>query len=151
MATSADGEFMPSFERPSVPLKIGYALENIISVLKGIGLRQKKQDLITNADYLLSLYKSEWRVRISSASIHALGDNNFNRQDVLPVTSDLLKLKNFCQSELIVLVEKLKSKPSLSTWRELAELLVCKITIFSKRRGNEASATLLKSYQNRNK
>ena len=49
--------------------------------MKGIGLWRKDQNLIVNADSLVSLYKSEWSVRISSASLRTLANNKFNKQE----------------------------------------------------------------------
>lgn len=48
-------------------------------------------------------------------AIRTSRDNNFNRYDVLPLTSDLLKLNTFCQNKLSALVEHLQCKPTLST------------------------------------
>ena len=146
---NCDGEGMPGFKKPSLPLKLGYALDNILVLMKGIGLRRKDQNLIVNADSLVSLYKSEWSVRISSASLRTLADNKFNKQELLPVTDDLLKVKQFCEDSIQHLVDKLKIKPTLPDWRELADIIVCRITIFNKRRGNEASSVLLKRFTSR--
>ncbi|XP_057291533.1 uncharacterized protein LOC130614143 isoform X3 [Hydractinia symbiolongicarpus] len=145
-----DGEAVPSFKIPSLPLKMGYALDTILMLLKGIGLREKNDLYIRDSDNLLSLYKSEWHVKLSSASLRTLGDNKFNKQEFLPVTSDLLKLKVYCEERTSFLVSALKDKhDDLSAWRELAEVVITRITVFNKRRGNEASSLLLKKYTER--
>ena len=149
VSKNSDGEDIPGFKKPSLPLKLGYALDNVLMLLKGIGLRRKDQDLIVNADNLTALYRSEWSVRISSASLRTLADNKFNKVELLPVTSDLLKVKIVCEESMERLVSKLKKKPMLPDWRELAEIIVCRITIFNKRRGNEASSVLLKKFVDR--
>ena len=148
--TNVDGEFLPTFKKPSVPLKTGYALNNIFSLMKGIGLRKKNDTLITNAEYLTSLYKAEWGTLISSASLRTLDENKFNKSVVLPLTSDLLKLKNHCEQRIVTLTEELSIKQDVDTWRALAEIIVTRLTILNKRRENESSNLLVSSFLKRN-
>ena len=95
------------------------------------------------------LYQHEWPVLISSASLRALGDNAFCKKEIMPLTSDLIKVKDYCVSKIKELSSILKEKVSLEVWRELADALITKLTIFNKRRGNEPSSILLKKYLDR--
>ena len=147
-AKSVDGEYIPSFKKPSLPLKLGYALHNILMIMKGIGLRQKDHTLIENAQNMIQLYESEWSGKVSSASLRTLGDNKFQKAEMLPITSDLMKLRRYCEERLQFLSGK--KELNIVDWREMAELIITRLTIFNKRRGNEVSSLLLKSYLNRN-
>ena len=148
-AKNSDGELLPTFAIPSLPLKIGYGLDNLLMILHGIGIREDNQDYINISRDVQTLYKQEWPVLISSASHRSLADNKFNKCEVMPVTSDLSKVKEYCLAKLSELKEKLIKEAQLETWRELAELVVTRITIFNKRRGNEASSLLLKRFIDR--
>ena len=50
----------------------------------GVGLRRNDQMLIDRSIGFQRLYKNEWRVLVSSASLRSLGDNKFNKTDMLP-------------------------------------------------------------------
>ena len=146
---NADGEFLPTFKIPSLPLKIGFALSSIFMLLKGLALRIKEPEVIEDATNLSQLYASEWANLVSSASLRTIADTNFNKQEFLPVTSDLLKVKAYCYSKMEALVAELKKAVDKQLWRELAEIIITRLTIFNKRRGNEVSSILLKRYINR--
>ena len=146
---NSDGEFLPTFKIPSLPLKIGFALSSIFMLLKGLALRIKEPEVIEDATNLSQLYASEWSNLVSSASLRTIADTNFNKQEFLPVTSDLLKVKAYCYSKMEALVAELKKAVDKQLWRELAEIVITRLTIFNKRRGNEVSSILLKWYKNR--
>ena len=146
---NADGEFLPTFKIPSLPLKIGFALSSIFMLLKGLALRIKEPEVIEDATNLSQLYASEWSNLVSSASLRTIADTNFNKQEFLPVTSDLLKVKAYCYSKMEALVAELKKAVDKQLWRELAEIVITRLTIFNKRRGNKVSSILLKRYKNR--
>ncbi|XP_057310698.1 uncharacterized protein LOC130648660 [Hydractinia symbiolongicarpus] len=147
---NADGEMAPCFETPSLPLKLGYTLDSVCNLLHGYGLRTNDDVLIKNAINFLKLYQTEWPVRISSASLWTLAENKFNKTDVLPLTSDLLKLKVFCEKEIVRLCADLKKNVTVDVWRQLAEIVITRLTVFNKRRGNEPASILLKRYAARN-
>ena len=82
------------------------------------------------------LYQTEWSVHVSSASMRTLADNKFNKNKIMPLTSDLLTIKSFCTEQIKELTKALKF-PTVEIWRELAETVVTRITIFNKRRGSD--------------
>uniref|UniRef100_A0A7M5V6H5 Uncharacterized protein n=1 Tax=Clytia hemisphaerica TaxID=252671 RepID=A0A7M5V6H5_9CNID len=94
-ATNDDGELLPTYSVASLPLKMGYALDAIFSLILGIGLRESNDTIIMNARNLASLYTSEWPVKMSSAALRTLADNRFNKINVLPTTEDLLMVHKY--------------------------------------------------------
>ena len=144
-----DGELLPTFHIASLPLKIGYALENAALLMHGMGLKQNNQVLQDNASKFSILYKVEWSIKIFSASLRTLGDNKFNKLQLLPTTEDLVKLKKFCEDSTLHSKAELKSSPSLNNWRELAEVTIARILVFNKRRGDEPSNLLIQRYESR--
>lgn len=117
-------------------------------LMQGLGLKQGDDMLTENARKFQQLYKAEWSVRVSSASLRSLADNKFNKEELLPLTTDLLLIKKYCLEQIPKLVLELKC-PTVETWRKLAEIVLTRITIFNKRRGNEPSSILLKRYVTR--
>ena len=141
-----DGERLPVFETPSLALKIGYGLDHLLMLLHGIGIGASKDEMVQASISMQKLYKHEWPVLISSASLRTLGDNAFTKKEIMPLTTDLLKVKDFCSKRTDELCSILKNKVSLEIWRELAETIITRLTIFNKRRGNKPSSLLLKKY-----
>ena len=68
--------------------------------MQGMGLRKGDDILVDHAKKFHKLYLSEWSVIISSASLRSLADNKFNKEDLLPLTSDLLLLKQYCENRM---------------------------------------------------
>ena len=67
----------------------------------------------------------------------------------MPLTDDLIKLKNYLSLKMATLSEKIKESPSYQAWRELAESTMIRILLLNKRRGAEASKLLLTAYMHR--
>ena len=57
---NANGEFLPTFKIPSLPLKIGFAFSSILMLLKGLALRIKELKVIEDFTNLSQLYVSQW-------------------------------------------------------------------------------------------
>lgn len=149
LTENAEGELLPTHKVPSFPLKMGYALDTIFFLVQGIRLREKDQTKIENSANLSALYSKEWSVRMSAAALRTLADNKFNKTEFMSVTNDQLLVKSYCATKLISLSKELEEGPSLEIWRQLAEVVVARLSIFNKRRGNEVSSVLLSRYINR--
>ena len=83
--------------------------------------------------------------------VHRSGvlENKFNKPAVLPVTEDLLTLRKFMMIETEKVKTVLQQTPNTSSWRELAELLLARITLFNKCMSTEVSKLKLEAYLNR--
>jgi len=71
----------------------------------------------------------------------------FSKVDLLPLTSDLKKLRLYLINSIDDVSEELKVKLSLMVWQKLAGRVLCRVAIFNKRRGGEASKMLFNSFQ----
>ena len=87
--------------------------------------------------------EAEWSTKVSAAALRSLGDQQFNKTPILPLTGDLIKLREFLTEEIPASTQKLLSQPTLQEWRSLAGLTVGNIRIFNKRGGNEGSKILI--------
>ena len=117
-----DQDHIASFKKPSLALKIGYALKKCAMLMHGTALRKKDKDLKETVEAFVELIESEWSTKVSAAAIRSLNENTFNKQPVLPLTSDLVKLREFLLHKIPVLTKMLKNEPTVQNWRHLAEL-----------------------------
>jgi len=94
-----DASGRPLFSNPSIGLKLGHSLVKCARIKKGIAVRTRDVILGHDADSFLSLHKADWTDRVSSASLASLKRRRYHNPDILPLTSDHLKLKEFQSSE----------------------------------------------------
>ena len=65
-----------------------------------MALGQKDIENKQNLEMFLELLDSEWSTKISSAALRMLNDGQFNKAPVLPVTEDLMKLREHLLAEI---------------------------------------------------
>ena len=148
---SENGIEEPAFKKASLPLKIGYALESAIMLKKGMGIRNRQQNLIDDSSAFFDLFHLEWSIRLTSSAKRTLENNKFNKVIEFPVTSDLLKVKNYLEKEIKDLTDKLKENSDLDTWRKLSEVCVTRLITFNKRRSAEPTTLLIERFIERKK
>ena len=111
-------------------------------------MRQKSKDLKEDADSFVELLNCEWAQKVSSVAIRGLSENQFNKTPILPLTSDLVELRKFLVAEIPVATACLRSIATLENWRTLAELVLSRIILFNKCRGNEGSKMKVEQFTN---
>ena len=113
---------------PSLALHVGYSLKKCVGIVRGKALREKDRGLLEDV---------EWNYRISHHSMTTLNDRKHNQPDLLPVTSDLRLLKEYITLKIVSLSSQLQSasRPDVRTWRELSEMVLNRLILFNKRRG----------------
>ncbi|KAL3854696.1 hypothetical protein ACJMK2_013954, partial [Sinanodonta woodiana] len=110
------------FEKPGLALRLGHNLIKCAQIKRGNALRNDDESGYKEASRFLELMDAEWADKISSIALTTLKTNKFNKNDLLPLTSDLVKLK------------------------AIFETTLAKVVIFNKRRGGEAAQLLLETY-----
>lgn len=88
----------------------------------------------------------EWSTRISSNALSTLHARKKSAADLLPITSDLVKLGNYLDKEIKVAKEHVNTNYS-----RLASLTLARIILFNKRRSGEAAKMTLNNYASRPK
>ncbi|XP_068720834.1 uncharacterized protein [Montipora capricornis] len=136
---------------PSLALHIGHSLKKCVAVVRGKALREKDKDVLEDVEHSEKLMEAEWNYRVSHHSVTTLNDGKHNQPDLLPVTSDLQKLKEFITSKIIALTKQLQgtNKPLLQSWRDLSEFVLNRLILFNKRRGGKTAKLYLETYINR--
>jgi len=60
----------------------------------------------------------------------------------LPVTEDLVKLKDYQQEQIAELTTALQTSPCHSTRRQQSDIVLSRLITFNKRRGGEAACEI---------
>jgi hypothetical protein len=139
----------PLFKNPSFGIQIGHILVKCAELKKGLGIRTNSVSMVQDSDSFISLHKSDWTSVISSSALATYKHRRYNAPEVLPVTSDLLKLKKYQESTIASLTSSLRDKPAYGTWRQLCEVVYSRVVIFNKRRCGETSKLLLSAFEKR--
>ena len=146
-----EGEFVPVFKTPSLPLLVGYVIEKCASLMHGIGIKSRDSSSCQDAKNFLKLYKLEWSAKISSICLKNMDTNKFNKLQLLPITEDLLKIRGYMKDNIPAFTKSLHENPKIETWRKLAELTGSRLTIFNRRRGNEVFNLLVTRFKEKDK
>ncbi|KAJ8913242.1 hypothetical protein NQ315_012860 [Exocentrus adspersus] len=129
------------FDIPSLVLKIGYSLKKCASIERDRALKQMnlKQNQILFS--FLKVMELEWSLRISSNAHSTLYKRKINQTQLLPLTTDLIKLNTRINIAIPEYQEKLNiSPPTIENWQQLARYTLARIIIlFNKRRSGEAA------------
>lgn len=144
---TADG--YRAFGTPSLALRLGHLLVKLADVRNGRCLREKDRIGKEDAEDFLTLHKSEWTDAIPCNARRTLKRKKDQQVNFLPLTDDLLKVRNFMLQEMKTPSDTVVSYTTYRTWRRLARVLMSRLILFNKRRGGEVSKLLLSTYVDR--
>lgn len=134
------------FEKPSIGTKLGHILLKCVKLKKRQAVKSKNKGMAEEASEFLSVYNSEWADSITSCALMSMKIKKLNGPEVLPKTSDLVKLKDHIDVKIKQLVVSLKKTYTYTEYRNLLEYTLAALILFNKRRGGEASKLLLEAY-----
>jgi len=132
---------------PSLALKLGYALRKCSTLLINKALREKSIEQERDAECFIRLYDSEWQSKVSSIALKTITIAKRNTPDLIPVTADLMKLKQYLQSAIAELTERLCAEPTVENYINLVECTLSRVILFNKRRGGEVARMTLSAYE----
>ena len=133
-------------------LKIGHSLKKCALVGKSIAIKEGNYTILKEIDHFLQIFPSEWADNISAKALRNLYDKKLDKDVILPVTDDLLKLTKYLNNEIRSTTEEFKideNQINSKKWKDFASLVLAKLIVFNKRRGGEVGRMLMASYQNR--
>ena len=146
-----DKENAPEMGTPSLALKVGYSLSKVAGLERGAGARMKARERVEELGSFIDLINNEWATRISKLALNTLAENSYNKVDYLPLTDDLVKLRNELCSGIEKYTARLQLNTDLQTWRELAEYTVTRIVIFNRRHSKEGAKITIEQLNSRPK
>ena len=80
------------FEKPDLALKAGQLLKKLAFLKKGNAIRKRDSTQRQDAEDFISLYEAEWNDRVTGIARQNISERRYNKKEILPVTSDLVKL-----------------------------------------------------------
>lgn len=137
------------FDVPSLALRLGHNLIKCAEIKRGFAIRNREEDMRRNSDDYILLHSSEWNEKISSVALASMKTNKFNKPEVLPLTEDIMLLRDFLDKNIPLLMTTLTKNKSAEVWKRLAGMCMARILLFNKRRSGEVSELLLNTYTNR--
>lgn len=144
---TADGR--REFQIPSLALRLGHLLKKLVVTKQGYCLRHDELEDLKQAETFGTLLQGEWTDSVATNAHITLKRRKDQTVQILPVTEDLRKLREYQLKEIRSCIDSLEVTPSFSTWRKLAQLTMTRMTIFNKRRGGEVSKLILQTYRSR--
>jgi hypothetical protein len=82
------------------------------------------------ADFIF-LNKTQWSAEIGDFAHQTSVEKKLNKKIALPLTEDLQKVQRYLDSKIVKLDELLQNDPCAKTWKELAMVLLTKLTLFN--------------------
>lgn len=93
----------------------------------------------------LALLDLEWSVRISSNALATLHTRPKTATELLPITSDLVKLSNYLDENIKEIISNEHITPEM--WVKLASMTLSRVILFNKRRSGEAAKMTVEQYR----
>jgi hypothetical protein len=124
-----------TFRAPATAIHCGYELKRAAVVIRCQALREKNMEKKDDIDVFLQLYEAEWHNKVTAPALNNLALKKHNQPSVLPLTNDLMLVRNFIVERISVLTTEVDQHPTQENWRELAEICLARLIMFNKRRG----------------
>ena len=134
------------FRKPSLALRLGHDIIKMAELKRGKSIREEDDVGEKEADRFIKLKKAEWADRVSTIAVTTLSTNKFNKPSFLPLTKDLVTLRQYLDNKAKKYCEELERRANYNNWRNLADILLCLLTVFNKRRGGEVEELRLSTY-----
>lgn len=108
-------------DKPSVALKLGYALRNCSGLVVSRAVRERNVVLERDA---------EWKVRVSSVALKTMKDDKRKKQDLLPLTSDLVKVRTYLDKSVVEYCEALNEHADTDNYSSLVSITLTSVILF---------------------
>ena len=132
---------------PSLALKIGHSIRKCCNLVMNKAIRARDDELEREAQSFLRLLDAEWQYRVSSIALKTTKDDKRNKPDLIPLTSDLMKMTTYLQEMIDRGCKDLQAEPNTTNYNKLVDVTLSRMILFNKRRGGEASRMLIASYR----
>lgn len=140
------------YESPTVALNFRTLLTKccdlaIIQLLQEHGTEDRRKEI----KILKTLIESQWANEVSAQASLNLNSKKWNKQDLLPLTTDLKKLKDYLERNAAETFEMLKQNENDNlAYNSLKEILYCQIILLNRRRPAEVAQIKVETYKSIN-
>ena len=138
-------------EKPvlTLPRYIGNLLGHIIQIKIGHALRSNDEIKCDEATKFQRLMSAEWNFRVNSAAVKKLNVTKRNQVQAVPLTDDLVRLREYILTEMEEEMTQLQKSKSAQVFTKLAKLTMSRLILFNKRRRAEVKDLKVTDYMNR--
>ncbi|KAK4885617.1 hypothetical protein RN001_001888 [Aquatica leii] len=139
------------YESPTLAINFGTLIKKCCD-LAFIELLQKQNTNEHRKDVkiLKTLIISQWADEVSAQAGTNLNENKWNKDELLPLTTDLKKLNDYLIDTAEIAYNTLKTKNDVKAYYELKDILFSEIILLNRRRPAEVAQLKLKTYQSIN-
>lgn len=134
---------------------VGHILSDVVVFKMGCALKTGDENLGKDATNFQILFKCEWGKRVNAVLTKRKTHLNIAKRNEIPITSDLVKLKEYLCARIQTLNERLPlyvpGADKAIVWGELSRAVLCRLVLFNKRRISEISELTIASYRDRPK
>ena len=125
----------------SLVLKIGDSLRKCALIAKTTAIREGNFENMETLSYFIDIF--------SAQALRNLNDKHLDKEIVILLTDDLIKLNKYIDSQITEYSELLSKleQISMNNWKKLASAMLAKIIIFNKRRRGEDFRMELDSFK----
>nr|CAI5833208.1 unnamed protein product [Callosobruchus analis]CAI5835642.1 unnamed protein product [Callosobruchus analis]CAI5837341.1 unnamed protein product [Callosobruchus analis]CAI5841072.1 unnamed protein product [Callosobruchus analis]CAI5842310.1 unnamed protein product [Callosobruchus analis] len=143
-----------SFGAASLALHFGTTLKKIADMAHKLILQAKIPLTVENVEKTLTdierfqkIVTSQWTTEIGSLALKDLNEKSATKPKLLPITEDIMKLKNGIEGLAEQAYQKLKSSKSMEEYRTLAETTLVSTVLHNRKRVGDIQYLEIKSYQ----
>ncbi|KAF5879973.1 uncharacterized protein DAT39_023240, partial [Clarias magur] len=138
------------FGIPSLALKLGHNLKTMSDIAECEAMIAGDEDAVKHVKMFQHMYSTKWNELVSASALKTLNEAKWNAPELLPFTEDVKKMHMYLGNQTKLYQEKLKFEKSQKNWINLAQVTLCDVIVFNRRRAGEVSKMRLNSYLLRN-
>ena len=130
---------------PSLALKLGHSLKKCALMQKASFIREGVDQ--KGIDEFIKLLEMEWTDQVSRQAHSTLSEEKWNRNDLLPLTEDLLLLQKKLAAELEAGAQRLREEPTKEHHRALSDVTLARVLLFNRRRQGEMGQLTTEAFE----
>lgn len=143
-----------SFDAPTFAMNISTSIKQCCDIALNFALKRKSHyanvesaEAETDIKTLIHLFNSNWRFEISNLASKNLNLRKWNKITVVPLASDLKKLKEYLIETANESISKLSNnKNDKQSYSVLTETVYCRVLLLNRKRPGELQRMLLDTY-----
>ncbi|XP_023805402.1 uncharacterized protein LOC111946283 isoform X2 [Oryzias latipes] len=137
-----------AYKTPSLALKLGHSLKKISDILECETQMSESidEEFLENIKRTRTLFEKKWDVCISSRALQTLTEAKWNTPHLLPFTDDVKKMHIYIDECRKASQNNIKDNPNKKTWTRLANVTLCEVILFNRRREGEVSKMPLSAF-----
>lgn len=120
---------------PQIALVLGHYMKHSALLKISLGIQNAFVEMQNEGRDFQILYQAHWNNQVSCVAKRRQRLRTLNKPAEIPVTDDLVTLKNWLQKELTECLTV--QTPDKETWKRIAQMALVRIALFNKRRISE--------------